>query len=124
MANLFLDNNSALYQLKAWGPGQLKVNDNIYTTSIIIAANQLIAPWQAQHVAAINNSSLLAAMALQPKILLIGTGANHEWLAPLAYSELLTQGIGVEIMSTPAACRTFNALSAEQRLVVAALILP
>ncbi|HSW71474.1 MAG TPA: MTH938/NDUFAF3 family protein, partial [Gammaproteobacteria bacterium] len=39
------------------------------------------------------------------------------------YGELLNQGIGVEIMDTAAACRTYNALTAESRKVVAALVL-
>jgi uncharacterized protein len=39
------------------------------------------------------------------------------------YGNLLNHGIGVEVMDTSAACRTFNALSAEGRNVVAALLL-
>jgi uncharacterized protein len=35
---------------------------------------------------------------------------------------LLEQGIGVEIMDTGAACRTYNILAGEGRRVVAALL--
>ena len=37
-------------------------------------------------------------------------------------ADLAERRIGLEIMSTPAACRTFNVLLQEQRRVVAALL--
>lgn len=36
----------------------------------------------------------------------------------------MQQGIGVETMDTPAACRTYNILAAEGRRVVLALLNP
>jgi uncharacterized protein len=36
----------------------------------------------------------------------------------------MRQGIGVETMDTPAACRTYNILAAEGRRVVLALLNP
>jgi len=60
---------------------------------------------------------------LKPDVLLIGTGATHVFLSLDIYGDLINQGIGVEVMSTSAACRTFNALSAEGRHVVAALLI-
>ena len=38
-------------------------------------------------------------------------------------AEAANQGIGLEIMDTPAACRTYNVLVHENRAVVAALFL-
>ncbi|MCB1736747.1 MAG: hypothetical protein KDI42_01350, partial [Gammaproteobacteria bacterium] len=35
----------------------------------------------------------------------------------------IRRGIGLEIMDTPAACRTYNVLSGEGRRVVAALLI-
>ncbi len=36
---------------------------------------------------------------------------------------LIERGIGVEMMDTPAACRTYNVLASEGRVVLAALLL-
>ena len=72
----------------------------------------------------------LDAAALQPLIrvadeidvVLIGQGAEIAPLAPELRRLIEEAGIGVEIMSTPSACRTYNVLLAEARRVAAVLI--
>jgi uncharacterized protein len=54
---------------------------------------------------------------------LIGTGQRQVFPAPAFGVQFLKAGIGFEAMDTGAACRTFNVLVSEQRLVVALLIL-
>ena len=60
--------------------------------------------------------------ALEPELVLFGSGSTlrfprPEWLRPL-----VERRIGLETMDTPAACRTYNLLVAEGRSVVAALL--
>jgi len=123
MAILELDENQAGYQIRAFKPGLIQVNDITFTQSIIISPDQLIENWAPQTAAALSAHALQLAVALKPDILLIGTGATHVFLPVEIYGELINQGIGVEIMDTSAACRTYNVLSAENRRVVAALII-
>ena len=120
---LNLDENSAQYQIRAYQPGAIQVNDKTITTSIIVMPNALIENWPPQAVAELTSQSLADIVTFKPDILLIGTGATHEFLSADIYGDLINQGIGVEVMSTSAACRTYNALSAEGRNVVAALII-
>jgi uncharacterized protein len=122
MATLNLDENQAHYQIRAFQPGMIQINEQTFTHSVIIAPDQLIEPWPPQTTADLSVEAFATILALKPNILLIGTGSTHQ-LVPLGvYGHLLNAGIGVEIMSTSAACRTYNALSAENRNVVAALI--
>ena len=60
--------------------------------------------------------------ALEPELILVGTGARQIFPAPAFAAQFLRAGIGVEIMDTGAACRTYNVLVAEQRRVVALLL--
>ncbi|MEM1314398.1 MAG: Mth938-like domain-containing protein [Pseudomonadota bacterium] len=62
------------------------------------------------------------AAAAEIDVLLIGLGADVAVLPRPAREALEAAGIGVEPMSTPSACRTFNVLLAEDRRVAAALI--
>jgi len=62
------------------------------------------------------------AAADEIDVLLIGLGADVAVLPRAAREALEAAGIGVEPMSTPSACRTFNVLLAEDRRVAAALI--
>ncbi|ALM81985.1 Mth938-like domain-containing protein [Bordetella sp. N] len=57
-----------------------------------------------------------------PEVLLIGTGTRQRFLAPAVLRPLLTVGVGVEVMDTQAAARTYNILMSEGRRVVVALI--
>jgi uncharacterized protein len=53
---------------------------------------------------------------------LLGTGPRQIFPAASFRAQFLSAGIGVEVMDTGAACRTFNVLVAEQRRVVALLM--
>ncbi len=122
MATLDLDNNESHYQIRAYKPGFLRVNDKVYTTSIILTANELIENWQPDDISKLTADSLQPVIDLHIDILLIGTGDKLIFPKMEIYGHLINHGIGVEIMDTSAACRTFNALSAENRRVAAALI--
>jgi uncharacterized protein len=119
---LDLDQNNSKYQIRAYQPGMIKINNQTIHQSIIISANNLITDWVPRTAEEITALALEQVIALKPDILLIGTGKEHVFLPVDLYGELINQGIGVEVMNTGAACRTFNALTAESREVVAALI--
>src|SRR5690606_34474718 len=57
-----------------------------------------------------------------PEVVLIGTGLTQQFLPVAVTQPLLRVGIGVEVMSTQAAARTYNILMAEGRRVMAALL--
>lgn len=120
---LTLDENSANYQIRAYQPGQIQINDKFYHESVIIAANTLIDHWQPNTIAELLPEHLTAILSLKPAILLIGTGEKLVFPSIEIYGDLINQGIGVEIMDTRAACRTYNALTSEGRNVIAALLI-
>ena len=123
MPTLNLDDNQSLYQIRAFTPGSIQINEIIYTVSVIVTPNQLIVNWAPQTLAELNKDNLLIAANLKPDLILLGTGTTLHFPDLAIYGELLNQGIGVEIMDTRAACRTYNALSAENRNVAACLII-
>lgn len=124
MALLELDNNSSQYQIEAYEPGCVRINGVTYMHSVIVTPTQLIDNWPPQCLTDLTDAALLTPiLALKPAILLLGTGGSLQFPPLALYGELINQGIGVEIMDTAAACRTFSALSAENRDVAAALII-
>ena len=123
MPTFDLDENHATYQIRSYKPGSIRVNDTLYTHSIIIAPDLLIDPWAPQQINELTPLHLSIITDHRPAILLIGTGEKLVFPAMEVYGNLINSGIGVEIMDTSAACRTFNALAAENRSVMAALII-
>lgn len=107
---------------RAYQPGELRINDTLYRTPVILSADALAegpAIGAAAHLTAAHAEMLIA---LDPEIVLLGTGAEHDF-APHEFSvPFLEKRIGFESMGTAAACRTFSVLIAEQRRVVALLL--
>jgi len=120
---LILDSNDARFQIRGFKPGFIQVNDQTFTESLIVSANKLITAWKPQLLMELTREDLTLVMELNPAILLLGTGEILQFPPIELYGDLINQGIGVEIMDTAAACRTFNALTSEGRDVVAALII-
>ena len=109
--------------IRAYAPGRINVSDELLTQSFIVAPDRLIADWPPQRFEELTAAHLDAALALGPEILIIGTGATQRFLAGEILARLAAQGIGVEMMDTAAACRTYNILLSEDRKVVAALLM-
>ncbi len=63
------------------------------------------------------------ALALEPELVLLGTGERQIFPAASVGAQFLRAGIGFEVMDTGAACRTFNVLVGEKRRVAALLLL-
>jgi len=121
--NLSLDENHAKYQIRGFTPGTIQVNEQTFTQSIIIAPDTLITNWPPQHIEELQAKHVDILAASHPSIILIGTGTTLIFPSIDIYGHLLNRGIGVEIMDTAAACRTYNALTSENRKVVAGLII-
>lgn len=64
----------------------------------------------------------ILACAEEIDVLLVGTGPQIEHLPPATRSTLEAAGLGVETMSSPQACRTFNVLLGEGRRVALAVL--
>jgi uncharacterized protein len=100
----------------------IQVVDDFYTSSIIVSANRVIPDWPVKSIENITEQHLDAVLELRPEVVLIGTGARQAFLPPRQMMFFYSRNIGVEVMTTDAACRTFNVLASELRNVVAALI--
>lgn len=97
------------------------VNDEEFDTNIIVNVSKVIKSPQFNKVEQLNIADLHEVLALNPEIILIGTGKTHKYLKQSLIAELEQQNIGVSTMDTGAACRAYNVLLAESRKVVVVL---
>jgi uncharacterized protein len=118
-----LDQPAILHVIRGYAPGVLRIGDREFTRSVIVSAQTLIDDWRPQRAADLTAADLEPAVALQPEILLLGSGPRQVFPAPDLLAQLYAARIGFEIMDTGAACRTYNVLVAEGREVAAALII-
>ena len=98
------------------------VHNDFYNRPFIISGQRIVPEWDVKSVADINEESLQVIFDLQPEVILLGTGETQVFLPPAIQVHFFQRNFGFEVMTTDAACRTFNVLVAEGRHVVAALM--
>jgi len=114
--------NSGQNIFTAHGEGYVQVNDQRYERPLIVTPDQVLSDWPARSFAALTETDFSHFLSLKPEVLLLGTGNQHRFAHPQLYRALTAAGIGVEFMSTPAACRTYNILAGEDRKVVVGIL--
>ena len=105
-----------------YGEGYVEVNRQRHAASLVVAADRLLPDWPVNDVDTLGGDALAAVLALQPEIVLLGTGRTFKFPEPALLAPLHKAGVGVEVMDTQAACRTYNILVAEARRVALALV--
>ena len=110
--------------VRAWEPGRVRIGERWLEGSVIIGVSEVITGWSVSSAGDVDVESLEPAIAMQPEIIVLGTGEDVVLPDIELMGSLAAQAIGIEIMTTPAACRTFNVLLHEERRVVAALLNP
>jgi uncharacterized protein len=120
---LHSDQTSSAYRVTAYGPGYISINDERITTSLVVMPGRVIRDWAPKDFSEIADASLAVLDELEAEVVLLGTGASQRFPRGQLQNALSARGIGIEIMDTAAACRTYNILMAEGR-TVAAMLLP
>ena len=121
---MHLDTAAGAHRITGYGAGYVTVDDKRLSHSFIVTPEELITDWSPQNVAELDAAALEAVVRLGPSIVLLGTGPEQHFPPSSLLAPLLARGIGVEIMTTAAACRTYNILVAEGRPVAAGLLIP
>ncbi len=103
--------------------GCVWVNASAWTRSVLVPWRGDALAWPVERLADLTASHFEQLLALQPELVIFGSGARLRFVAPALQRSLIERRIGVETMDTAAACRTYNVLAAEGRTVAAALLI-
>ncbi|BBP04245.1 hypothetical protein TPL01_20630 [Sulfuriferula plumbiphila] len=107
-----------------YGNDYVIINGQRYDArSLIVTPDEIIEDWRVGNFSQLNENHFQALLALKPEIALLGTGTTLCFPHPRLSACLTNAGIGLEVMDTGAACRTYNILVAEGRHVVMGLLI-
>jgi uncharacterized protein len=109
--------------IEGYGHGHIVVDGRRFGESLVVSPERIIPGWGPASVEDLTEAHLAPLVELSPQVVVIGTGHRQVFPDPRLYFSLVAKGIGVEIMDTGAACRTYNILMAEGRRVAAGLIM-
>ncbi len=110
--------------LRAADGASARVNDRVLSASFVLSPNRLVEDWPARDVRTMAPEDLDVVLAMEPEVVLLGSGATQVFPPASVLAACLKRGIGLETMTNAAAARTYNVLASEGRRVVAAFVLP
>jgi uncharacterized protein len=117
---LHADTPTALNTVTAYGPGFIEINKVRHTSALLLTPER-VEPWPTASFDALTEADFERLRALGPEVALLGTGARQRFPHPRLTRALGEARIGLEAMTTAAACRTYNILMAEGRRVACIL---
>lgn len=108
--------------IRAYAPGSVTVNDVAYSRSLIVTPEQVM-DWPPASFAELLTVHFDVLAAMRPEVVILGTGTKLQFPSPSLTRALVEANIGLEVMDTGAACRTYNILMSDGRRVAAALLM-
>jgi len=102
--------------IDGYGPGFFRIGGQVLQGAC------LITPWGAGPWGGVLDTEAPLALAGRIDVLFVGMGAEIAHVDRSFRTTLEAAGIGVEVMNSPAACRTYNVLLSEGRRIAAALL--
>lgn len=107
-------NNSA--PIEGYGPGFFRIGSEVFHGAVLTGPEGTFA-WGGY-----DDADALVALAGTVDVLFLGTGSEIAHIPTALRNVLEEAGIGVEVMSSPAAARTYNVLLSEGRRIALAMI--
>jgi uncharacterized protein len=122
--DLSLDRPEGYLFVRRVGAGSIVLIDRELDRSFLLAPDRVIENWPVDAAAKLEAGHVEDMLALQPELVILGTGERQVFPAAAFMAGLLRRNIGIEVMDNAAAARTYNLLAGEGRRVVAGFILP
>ena len=119
---LVLDTDPEILTVRRYAPGEIEVAGEVLRGPCIISPKQLISQWPVTSVATLELPQLEALLRFKPAIVILGSDVAEVRAPSALRRQLESRGIALEVMNLGAACRTYNVLAQELRLVVAGLL--
>ncbi|HEV8692503.1 MAG TPA: MTH938/NDUFAF3 family protein [Ideonella sp.] len=115
-----LDGVNAVSKLEA---DRLWVHATAFDASVLVPWRGEVQAWPVRRPEELKAEHFAAIADLAPELVIFGSGNSHRFVSPALYRTLIERRIGIETMSTAAACRTFNVLVHEGRRVLGAFLI-
>lgn len=102
--------------IDGYGPGFFRINGEVVNGPILMGPDGA-SPWSG-----LSDFDAVASVFAGADVIFVGMGSDIAYLPEGVAEQLSAAGVSFEIMSTAAACRTYNVLLSEGRRIGAALI--
>lgn len=119
------DYGNSQYALTGYDDHYIQVNQTRHEQSLIITPSDLVTEWGPSTPEELMNKVVMQTLIdLKPEIVLLGTGRRIHFPPPEILALFSQHQVGLEVLDSASACRTFNILLSEGRVVAAGLLMP
>ncbi len=117
--------NSEQPLVRHYSPGEVRIGQTVYEHSLVITPHQGARRWEPQDFASLQIEHIEAFLEQKPRpeLILLGTGEKQCFLPREYMAPLINARIGVEVMTSAAASRTWNIVLSEGRQALAAILI-
>ncbi len=99
----------------------IRIDDRVWTGVLALSTDEIIESWQSVPIAELTAGHFADLLSRSPELVILGTGAQGQFPPRELTFAFARRGVGLEVMDTTAAARTFNVLASEGRRVAAVL---
>lgn len=117
------DPKQALNTVTRYESQYVEINEQRFENSILIMPEGPVQRWHIQGFDDLQKEDFQQILDMRPALVIFGSGQRLRFLHPSVLQDLHSARIGIETMDTQAACRTYNILMGEGRLVLGAFLL-
>lgn len=110
-------------RIRSYDAGSVTVNQTVLTRTLLLTPEWMDDEWGPDAAADLTDGHVDSIIAHEPEVIIIGTGRYQHFPDRRLMARAIRAGVGIEIMTTEAACRTYNVLASEQRRVAAVLFM-
>ena len=121
--NFSQDTEESTTIIHSYQEDYLVINQTKYDCHCLLHHSGLIKPWDVNEVSQLLISDFDAILNCQPDVVILGTGKQLKFPENTLRHAFAKFNVGLEVMDTGAACRTYNILLSEGRNVAAAIYL-
>ncbi len=97
------DSSSTTHLIRAYGAGELRIDNDTYGETLIVSATTILTLPEVRNISDLDAFDPRRILALDPELVLLGTGPRQIFPAASFRSQFLGAGIGFEVMDTGAA---------------------
>jgi uncharacterized protein len=108
--------------ITSYDDGAIRLRQRVISGPVVVTPSSIVEDVPVSAAEPVALAALEAVLALAPDVIVLGTGARLRFPAAGVRAHVQALGIGLEVMDTGAACRTYNVLALEGRNVVALLL--
>ncbi len=121
---LNLHRDPTITLIRSYTDGKIHIGAQQFAHSVIVTS-QGVTEWSLRSIEALRDQdfSSVFEMPFNAEMVILGTGAHLVFPSAEQTRSLISAQIGLEVMDTAAACRTYNILADDGRNVVACLLL-